>query len=121
MAAVYYNNDDMRCAVCDQGIFNPICVYCIFREIRVWLEKENRQDLIPKLEDRVISLLKSIEGKYNGMKCTVCGKSSEYSCCPQCFTQDILFWLSKQDQKLSENFLDFFNFRFYEGRDEIYA
>lgn len=98
------------CDVCSEAVTNPLCPFCITKEIDAWLTlyPNLRKELLPKIKPYLKKINEKVEDSTQCIKC----KNKSASVCPYCFTQNILQELKKiqANKIILKEFLDFFNF-----------
>lgn len=93
----------MQCAVCEEGISNPISAERIVEQLKEWL----------------IDIQRGVEkdlGEYvtATMLLPVAGKSihgNDMRICAHCFTKEIFAWVKAKCPELEETFLRQFNYQ----------
>lgn len=102
-----------ECLNCREAIYNPLCPFCLARQIEAWLSNypsEIRNKIVRRLKN-YIKEIGSITGATT--KCIIC-KKARVSLCPYCFTAHVLEELKKAKVSniILREFLQFFNFDF---------
>ncbi|MFT4304446.1 MAG: hypothetical protein ACMXYG_07805 [Candidatus Woesearchaeota archaeon] len=96
---------EKKCIICDEAITNPICPYCLEKQVMYWIS-ERKASLIPLLK-KVGESVK--EFSHENTFCAVC--NNDMNVCPHCYCNEIYTWLIENNYKeLAEEFLESFNF-----------
>lgn len=102
---------------CGEAIINPICPFCLEKEIEVWLNKKSQKELIISIKNKTNNLFKAVKNE-NNLKCILCSK--ELDTCPYCYTEFIYELLKKIKPELVEEFITYFNYDLeHTGYDKI--
>lgn len=94
----------MDCALCSHPITNPLCQDCLAEAIEQWLH-----ETAPKRVDELYDLTNSLRAPH-GIACVHC--EGTVSVCTYCYTRNVFNWL--REGELQIEFVDFFNFDFYD-------
>lgn len=91
----------MNCTVCGEVITNPLSAARLHEGVTDWLRDEGREDLVEVTRPAPDFAIESD---------TTCIKSGRpMSLCTYCYTGDVMA-LIREDPKLLERFLTYFNF-----------
>ncbi len=104
------------CIECKEGIFNPICPFCLAQEIKAWLDQANNKKLRRIVMQEIRKILNnSFISTFISNKCIKCKNYTSFMC-PYCFTEKIYNAIKnskiKNKKRIREEFLTFFNFDF---------
>jgi len=101
-----------ECLVCKEAIYNPLCNFCIGKQIDTWLESfpEIKKKLSPELKKYAIAVHNEMDG---AITCVACNEDRA-AVCPYCFTEYVLTRLRmvEADDEVLREFLQFFSFDF---------
>ncbi len=92
------------CAVCDEGITNPICAQCLEQQMQAFFgEKSGRPNLFIK-RLAMMAMAQHAEASY----CVVCSKAM--GVCAHCFADGALHHVRAEYPELEEDFLLHFDY-----------
>jgi hypothetical protein len=111
-----YNEKYNECIECHEAIYNPLCPFCLAKEVQVWLasypDKKIKDKILQNIRKYLMTIHKLSIKRGKATKCAVCGKRA--SLCPYCFTNYVYNLLKELDVNriMLKEFLQFFNFDF---------
>lgn len=101
-----------NCSVCAEPIYHPICIDCLGKSIRRWLNSEalyllsEFESFHEKVKD---NFWKDLEG---WEKCVRCDSPSHLVLCMYCYVREVYHHLRQFNQSLADEFTRTFDFDF---------
>ncbi|RLJ01865.1 MAG: hypothetical protein DRP11_03780 [Candidatus Aenigmatarchaeota archaeon] len=100
------------CRICLEPIYHFICAECLFRNIKLWLER-NASYLLGEAEEAHQRLVETFSGMTGNTElCAVCKKVTEIVFCPYCYIREMYLHLREFDAVRAEQLVRILNFDF---------